>query len=96
MSQRNKNKPPCSGQIKLSSPTHSPPLSRDFCVVQSQAQEAVVRLRNSMESEWRSKYEQASEELRQLKQQVRDSRETTSAENLRLKVRSWEPPPQGM
>ena len=55
-------------------------------VVQSQAQEAVVRLRNSMESEWRSKYEQAAEELRVLRQQIRGTRDTTSAENVRLKV----------
>ena len=43
-------------------------------------------MQNSMESQWRSKYEQAAEELRVLKQQIRETRDTTSAENLRLKV----------
>lgn len=66
-----------------------------------------MRLRNTMESEWRSKYEQASEELRQLKQQMREGRENTFTENQRLKVTplarpgsggypSVEPVPQGV
>ena len=47
----------------------------------------MLRLRNTMESEWRSKYEHACEEVRELKSQLISEKEVTNLENSRLKVR---------
>ena len=46
-----------------------------------------MRFRNTAESEWRSKYEYACEEVRELKARLSATKEVTGVENSRLKVR---------
>ena len=54
---------------------------------QSQAQEALDRIRSSTESEWKQKYEQTSEEMRHQLGQARSDRENLLAVAARYKVR---------
>ena len=58
-----------------------------FFFFQSQAQEALDRIRSSTESEWKHKYEETSQEMRQQLGQAKSDRESLLAVAARYKVR---------
>ena len=57
-------------------------------LLQSHVQESLIKMHQDKEAEWRSKYNQAQDLVRQLQSEIKIDIERKNAENTRLKVRT--------